>query len=140
MVISSRTPEGQPNHCPMCGSYLTIEPSNPAGEAPCPQCGNLLWFAAEDLGAVQVVKPTGSQLEPESWQTLIDWVAMRSGTRLVINLSDVEYLTSSDLGKLINLKRKLTSRGVRLSLQHVHPDLMDVFRLTRLDNVFSLEP
>jgi len=79
-------------------------------------------------------------LEPEALETLIDWVSMRSGTRLVIDLSDVEYLTSSDLGKLINLKKKLTSRGVRLRLQHVHPDLMDVFRLTRLDNVFSLEP
>ena len=27
MVISSRTPEGRPNHCPVCGSDLKIEPS-----------------------------------------------------------------------------------------------------------------
>ena len=139
MVISSRTPEGPPNRCPVCGCYTNIEPSNPAGEAPCPQCGNLLWFASEDLAGIQVVKPAGSRIEPESLETLIDWVAMRSGTRLVIDLSDVEYVTSSDLAKLINLKRKLISRGVRLSLQHVHPELMEVFRLTRLDNVFSLE-
>lgn len=44
MVISSRTPEGSPNRCPMCGNSVCIEPSLPLGEAPCPCCGHLLWF------------------------------------------------------------------------------------------------
>lgn len=43
-TISSRTPEGRPNRCPVCGCELCIEPSQPAGDAPCPQCGVLLWF------------------------------------------------------------------------------------------------
>jgi mannitol/fructose-specific phosphotransferase system IIA component (Ntr-type) len=41
---STRTPEGQPNECPICGNAVVIEPSSPAGEAPCPNCGCLLWF------------------------------------------------------------------------------------------------
>ncbi len=138
-MISSRTPEGQPNHCPVCGSHLTIEPSDPAREAPCPQCGNLLWFASEDLGDIQVVKPAGSHLEPESLEALIDWVAMRSGTRLVIDLSDAENLTSRVLGELIT-SRENSAVARPPEFQHVHPDLMEVFRLTRVDNVFSLEP
>jgi hypothetical protein len=44
MTVSSRTPEGLPNHCPVCGNDLLIEPSRPAGDAPCPHCGHLLWF------------------------------------------------------------------------------------------------
>jgi hypothetical protein len=28
MVISSRTPEGMPNRCPLCGSHIRIEPSS----------------------------------------------------------------------------------------------------------------
>src|SRR6516162_4115265 len=44
MTISSRTPEGQPNECPICGNALRIEPSRPPGDAPCPFCGSLLWF------------------------------------------------------------------------------------------------
>lgn len=44
MVPSSRTPEGSPNHCPICGTSLRLEPSQPAGDAPCPACGHLLWF------------------------------------------------------------------------------------------------
>jgi anti-sigma B factor antagonist len=138
MVISSRTPEGQPNHCPVCGSHLRIEPSDPAGDAPCPQCGHLLWFAWEDFGDVQVIRPKGSRLDPESWDRLIDLVAMRSGLRMVIDLSEVQDLASSVLGKLINLKKRLG--GGRLGLQHVHPDLVEVLRITRLDRVFDLEP
>jgi len=44
MVISTRTPEGSPNRCPLCGSEVRIEPSQPFGDAPCPVCGHLLWF------------------------------------------------------------------------------------------------
>src|SRR5262245_31525831 len=44
MTISSRTPEGLPNRCPVCGADVRMEPSNPAGDAPCPHCGQLLWF------------------------------------------------------------------------------------------------
>lgn len=43
-AISSRTPEGQPNRCPVCGGEVCIEPSAPHGDAPCPKCGVLLWF------------------------------------------------------------------------------------------------
>lgn len=43
-TISSRTPDGRPNRCPVCDCELCIEPSQPAGDAPCPQCGVLLWF------------------------------------------------------------------------------------------------
>src|ERR1700680_4543389 len=43
-TISSRTPEGVPNHCPVCEAFLCVEPSQPPGDAPCPRCGTLLWF------------------------------------------------------------------------------------------------
>ena len=50
MNVSSRTPEGQPNHCPLCGREITIEPSQPFGDAPCPSCGQLLWFVIRGEG------------------------------------------------------------------------------------------
>lgn len=50
MTISSRTPEGSPNRCPVCGLEFRIEPSQPLGDAPCPACGTLLWFIATDKG------------------------------------------------------------------------------------------
>jgi acyl carrier protein len=47
MVISSRTPEGLPNRCPICGNSVRLESSLPFGDAPCPSCGHLLWFLTQ---------------------------------------------------------------------------------------------
>jgi hypothetical protein len=50
MTISSRTPEGDPNQCPICGHHARIEPSIDTRDAPCPRCGHLLWFAEHPSG------------------------------------------------------------------------------------------
>ena len=44
MIISSRTPEGDANQCPICGHHIRLEPSMDTRDAPCPRCGHLLWF------------------------------------------------------------------------------------------------
>ncbi|HVA45450.1 MAG TPA: hypothetical protein VNH11_03615 [Pirellulales bacterium] len=49
-TISSRTPEGEPNVCPVCEAVIAIEPSSPFGDAPCPRCGTLLWFVNTEHG------------------------------------------------------------------------------------------
>lgn len=65
MNIASRTPEGQPNNCPVCGAHVCIEPS-PAlneghyGDAPCPNCGTLLWFIREE-GESRIYSETAMQ-------------------------------------------------------------------------------
>lgn len=43
MTISTRTPEGQPLHCDVCGAMVVIETSLGSGDATCPACGHLLW-------------------------------------------------------------------------------------------------
>ena len=43
MTVSSRTPEGTPSECPLCGASNNIEFSDPGQDAPCPNCGYLLW-------------------------------------------------------------------------------------------------
>jgi acyl carrier protein len=48
--IASRTPEGDPNTCPICHGVIWIEPSQPSGDAPCPSCGALLWFVDTSEG------------------------------------------------------------------------------------------
>ena len=47
MEPSSRTPEGEPNQCPVCGHRVIIEPSAGTFDATCPHCGCLLWFDSD---------------------------------------------------------------------------------------------
>src|SRR5882724_6704622 len=42
---STRTPEGEPNRCPLCGAAFILEHSRPHGDACCPSCGTLVWLA-----------------------------------------------------------------------------------------------
>jgi hypothetical protein len=46
VVISSRTPEGEPNRCPVCQHEIRLEPSWGTRDAPCPYCNHLLWFSS----------------------------------------------------------------------------------------------
>ena len=47
-AISTRTPEGEPARCVVCGAETLIVPSAfPTADAPCPACGTLLWLTAD---------------------------------------------------------------------------------------------
>jgi anti-anti-sigma factor len=140
MVISSRPPEGQPNRCPVCGNpKVKIEPSDPDGDAPCRRCGHLLWFTWDDRGDEQVIQPIDQLLQVESLDRLVGSVAMRPGMRLILDFSDVRNLSSAVLGTLINLKKKLATVQGKVALRGLQPDLREVFRFSRLDQVLEIE-
>jgi DNA-directed RNA polymerase subunit RPC12/RpoP len=62
MTISSRTPEGQPKPCPVCGKEPIVDPSTyPTRDAPCPHCGSLLLYA----GPTDSSTKTAPTPEPE---------------------------------------------------------------------------
>jgi acyl carrier protein len=48
-TVSSRTPEGWPNRCFICGADFFLEPSTTTDDAPCPQCGQLVWWFRDRL-------------------------------------------------------------------------------------------
>lgn len=52
MTVSSRTPEGMPSKCPLCGASNNIEFSDSPQDAPCPNCGYLLWASTRLLQTV----------------------------------------------------------------------------------------
>jgi acyl carrier protein len=57
MPISSRTPEGIPHRCPVCGKMSAVEPSYPGGDSCCPSCGQLLWWFRDRLSRNAGVAP-----------------------------------------------------------------------------------
>jgi acyl carrier protein len=73
MTISSRTPEGLPLRCPVCGRDSAVEPSFPDGDSTCPTCGHLLWWfrdriekAGIPLGRVQLDSAFSADLGADS--------------------------------------------------------------------------
>lgn len=139
MVISSRTPEGQPGSCPICGVDLKVEPSDPPGDAPCPRCGHLVWFTADRTEDSTVIHLMGRTLRSAEIRRFADSIEERLTGSIVFDFERVEYLASATLGALIDLKKRLSVRRGGLILHGLHPDIREVFRITRLDQVFRIE-
>lgn len=145
-TVSSRTPEGAPNHCPVCGNALKIEPSTPPGDAPCPNCGHLLWFPGEDAGPAVVIDLGGGyalleehsidRLSAPILRLLEMQVAERGGGLdrqvrvrplwVILDFHGIEYLTSAALGRLITLWQFVKRAGGRLSFRNVGPSAGEI--------------
>ncbi len=100
MVIPSRTPEGDPNRCPVCGHDCRLEPSWPSRDGPCPRCGHLLWFGQE-----------AGVLAPETRTAVLEIIKERFGMLPPEMESAVAELTGrADVERM--LQRALTARSL----------------------------
>jgi len=67
MTIASRTPEGEPQRCPVCDNVTRLEPSFPGGDACCPTCGSLMLLVRD-----RVSDALGMLVEKFSLSTSLD--------------------------------------------------------------------
>ncbi|MEM8864997.1 MAG: STAS domain-containing protein [Planctomycetota bacterium] len=59
--------------------------------------------------------------------------------RLIIDFGQVEFMSSSMLGKLVKIQKKCKEYKTKLKLASLSPDILQVFKITKLDKVFSIE-
>src|SRR5262249_21753040 len=65
----------------------------------------------------------------------------RPGRRtLLLDLGNVEYLTSTTLGKLVALPKKLRAVGGRLLLSNLDPHVSEVLAITQLNRILEIVP
>jgi anti-sigma B factor antagonist len=57
---------------------------------------------------------------------------------LLLDFGNVRYLTSTTLGTLVSLHKKLRARGRLLTISNLTPQVYEVFAVTRLDQLFDL--
>jgi anti-anti-sigma factor len=69
--------------------------------------------------------------------SLVDTYQVR---RIVIDLASVGYLTSSAIGKLIALHRRLARQNGRLVLCSLHPEVEHILKTSHLLDYFSIAP
>jgi anti-sigma B factor antagonist len=58
--------------------------------------------------------------------------------RLLISFADVDHLSSAALGALITINNRIKARGGRLRLARIDPQIYEVFRITKLDQIFQI--
>src|ERR1700761_5232623 len=62
-----------------------------------------------------------------------------SPLRVVLDFTGVDLISSSLLGKLILLQRRIDSTGGRLRLCELSPTVQGVFRTSNLDRLFAID-
>lgn len=58
--------------------------------------------------------------------------------KLVLDFSNVEFLTSSVLGLLIRISKKVYESNGLLMLCGINSKILEIFKITRLDKVFDI--
>ena len=58
--------------------------------------------------------------------------------KIVLDFSNVEYLSSAALGKLITLDKKVKAARGKLRLCSIRPDIYEVFAITKLNKLFQI--
>ena len=60
-------------------------------------------------------------------------------TNLLLNFSTVDFLSSSMLGKLTSLNKRMKAKAGRLKLCEMKPQIVELFNLTGLNRVFDIQ-
>ena len=68
-------------------------------------------------------------------QTLVD---ARLARKLVINMENVEYLSSSALGRMMKLHKFLAADKGALKLCHLKEPLQQIFHITKMDSIIKI--
>lgn len=91
-------------------------------------------------GGVVLVRLAGEidmHRTPEVMQA-VDAHMQSKPKRVVVDLSDVEYMDSSGVGTLVHLFRQVNSNGGKLILVKPNERVRSVFEITRLDRFFVI--
>lgn len=71
---------------------------------------------------------------------IVDDTISNGFLKIIVDLSDVPIMNSSGLGSLIAMMKKVQTASGRLALTGVNDRLMNLLRITKLMNIFSIYP
>ena len=68
-----------------------------------------------------------------------DALTSHDASRIILNLTQVDFIDSSGLGAIVSIKKNMGSHR-RIDLCTLNPAVDKVFRLTRMDSIFTIHP
>jgi len=69
---------------------------------------------------------------------LAQLIGKASGPDVLLDFSNVEFMSSAMLGLLGQMHRKVSTGHGRLKMCSIRPEIFQVFKLTNLDKLFSI--
>ena len=98
----------------------------------------------EDNGEIAIVNFIDRKILDEQniqkiGEDLFSLIDQYDRKKILLNFSNVEYLSSAALGKFITLNKKVNAAGGKLVLCSIDPQIYEVFEITRLNKIFNIQ-
>lgn len=83
----------------------------------------------------KILEDTDVRALRESIEAIVE---QAGNIRLVLDFRHVKFLSSAVLGLLIRMSKRVHEQGGQLRLCNIHPGIYEVFKITRLTNIFDI--
>jgi|GEM_PF-1319812 len=95
----------------------------------------------DDVAIVTVLDPELLCDQRETFYALADSLGSNAECQdVVLSLEHVRVFKSTMLGVMINYQKRLKDQTKGLKLCQVDPDVLRVFQLTKMDQIFDIQP
>jgi anti-anti-sigma factor len=97
----------------------------------------------EEIGDITIAKFIDRKILDENniqviGNQLFGLVDEEGRTKIILDFSNVEYLSSAALGKLITMEKKVKAAKGKLRLCCIRPEIYEVFAITKLNRLFKI--
>ncbi|MCI0684145.1 MAG: STAS domain-containing protein [Gemmataceae bacterium] len=89
----------------------------------------------EQAGNVRIITFAGARIRDDLVGSILGALG---DDHLLLDFTHVESISSMELAALITLHKRIKTAGGRLTLFNLHPDVFEVFSITRLEKLFSI--
>lgn len=73
-------------------------------------------------------------------ESILSVIERAEQIKLILDFCNVQFLSSAVLGLLIRISKKIYELGGQLRLCNIDPKIYEIFKITRLTNVFEINP
>ena len=95
-------------------------------------------FTLKSTNGVTIATFVNPKIVLDVREPLYDLVETKGNRRIVLNFENVRFLSSAPIGVLIYFKKKVEAVGGTVRFCCVDPDILDVFRITSVDQLFDI--
>jgi anti-sigma B factor antagonist len=101
---------------------------------------NYMEVESKEIDGILIVKPlihrVDATVSTQFKGLMIDMIA-KGKYKIILNLSQVQFMDSSGLGTIISLLKSVATKG-NIVLYGVNDSVMSLLKLTRMDRVFAI--
>lgn len=101
-------------------------------------------ITTQNSGEVLVVGFTDSKILDtqrieQVGKELLDAVSLAAQQKMLLNFRGVSFMSSAMITKLVTLNKTCKTKGVTLKFCEVSPNVMEVFKITKLNRLFDIQ-